>query len=135
MARPPKNLVHYVGKTPDPEAHPYAKRWKPRQNVVDADLIDAPALDREASQTAMPLDADDTPDDGGTLALPEPPPPSKGDDLRLPNPDRWAPEQGRLPMWFWLVAVAFAVAVGVVIASNSGGPRARLAPAPEFAGE
>lgn len=135
MARPPKNLVHYVGGTPDPEAHPYAKRWKPRQKVVDADLIDAPSLDKEARQTAMPIDGDDEQDDGVMVALPEPPPPSPGDDLRLPNPDRWAPEQGSLPTWFWLVAVLFAVMVGVFIASSNGGPRARLTPEPEFVAE
>jgi len=132
MARPPKNLLHYVGVKPDPEQHPYAKRWKPRQRVIDADEVHAPPSTLSHQQDAMPLDADDTPEDGDSLALPEPPPPGPGDDLRLPNPDRWAPEQNALPPWFWVIAVLAAVAVGVFLVSSGSGPRTSLTPEPVF---
>jgi hypothetical protein len=135
MARPPKNLRPYLGLSPKPEEHPLHHRWKPRRTLVEAEPIVPAPLDSEASQTALPLDDADTPEDGDTLAMPEPPPPGPGDDLRLPNPDRWAPESGGLPRWFWLIAILVAVLVGLAIASSSSGPRANLYPEPEFVRE
>ena len=133
MARPPKNLRHYIGLPADPKDHPSYHRWKPRRVVVEEEQIHAPPMDLSARHTSLPLDpAEDVPQDA-SLALPEPPPPGPGDDLRLPNPDRWAPERTPLPRWFWLLAVLMAVVVGLSIASNSSGPRGNHTPEPEFA--
>lgn len=74
------------------------RRWSPRRVAVDAENV----VDREGGCPA-PVHLDTLAEDSGPVALPEPPPPAPGDDLRLPNPERWDIGSG-LPVWFWVVA-------------------------------
>lgn len=74
------------------------KRWAPRRIAVDAENV----TDRGPARPD-PVLLDPMPEDSGLVELPEPPPPAPGDDLRLPNPERWDIGSG-LPVWFWLVA-------------------------------
>lgn len=125
---------------PPPEsglvADPHRARWRPRREAVGPDgdeivphrlthaerltdanvisplhLVSPPGEEREEQ-------AQEEEEDGLCVALPDVPPLRRGepDDLRLPNPDRWAPSgAGGLPVWFWGVMAAAAVGVGLWI--------------------
>lgn len=132
MARLPKNLRHYLDPQSTPGNIVDRNRWRPRRAIIEAEPIEPAKLDEDGCKTLLPLGDDEAPADDDTLALPEPPPPQAGDDLQIPNPARWAPEQSPLPPWFWAAAVIVAIAFGIAITSMNGGPRAELYPEPMF---
>ena len=134
MARLPKNLRHYLDPQSTPGNVVDHNRWRPRRAIIEAEPIEAAALDEDGCRTLIPQGVADEPEDpeGDMLALPEPPPPQAGDDLQVPSPARWAPEQAPLPPWFWAAAALFAIAFGIAITSMNGGPRAELYPEPMF---
>ncbi|MFT5683119.1 MAG: hypothetical protein ACI8RZ_004046 [Myxococcota bacterium] len=79
------------------KGEPSLRPWRPRRLVVEAEE----AAVREGG-APPPVSLDSLAEDSGPVALPEPPPPGPGDDLRLPNPDRWGAGSG-LPVWFWII--------------------------------
>ncbi len=78
--------------------------WRPRRVLAEAEDIE-----EDQRLHPDPTSLDSLPEDSGAVELPEPPPPAPGDDLRLPNPDRWATDAG-LPIWFWIIAAVMVVA-------------------------
>ena len=104
------------------------RRWSPRRVVVGADQLADRGAHKPApvrlgvppEELALPSPAAEpsAQEEDVPLSLPEPPPPGPGDDLRLPSPDTWA-ESGRLPVWFWVVAVVMVVLCTLVIVQDS----------------
>jgi hypothetical protein len=134
MARRPKNLRHYLDPQSTPGNLVDNNRWRPRRAIIESEPIEPAPLDKDGCKTRVPLSEEREPEgpEDDMLALPEPPPPQPGDDLQIPNPVRWAPEQTPLPSWLWAAAVLVAIAFGIAITSMNGGPRAELYPEPMF---
>ena len=87
-------LEHPVLTPGEPSLRP----WRPRQVVVEPEEIA-----ERAGAVSDPTSLDPMTEDSGQVALPEPPLPGPGDDLRLPNPNRWGVDTV-LPPWFWFIA-------------------------------
>ncbi len=83
---------------------PSLRPWRPRQVVVEPEE----AAERSGA-VSDPTQLGALTEDSGQVPLPEPPLPGPGDDLRLPNPNRWGAGTG-LPPWFWIIAVLMIIA-------------------------
>ena len=127
---------------PPPEARlvedPYRARWRPRREAVgedgdeiapqrlagmerftDATMVSPVHLVTTPPAPSVPIRPDESDDAELEVVMPDVPPiqPGEPDDLRLPNPDRWArPGDLGLPAWFWGVVAFVAVLAGLWIA-------------------